>query len=60
MTAPASFKQSDVARLIRGAVKAGCPMDAIHLTVAPDGTINLTMQRPADNDDGPRDSWDDA
>lgn len=60
MTAPAVFRQSDVTRLIRGAVKAGYPEDRLRLTVAPDGSLSLTVQSPADNDDQPGDSWDDA
>ncbi|MEN9924060.1 MAG: hypothetical protein RL268_186 [Pseudomonadota bacterium] len=60
MTAPASFKQAEVTRLIRGAVKAGLREDAIRLTVSPDGTITLAVQRPADNDRDDSGSWDDA
>ena len=60
MTAPASFKQSDVTRLIRGAVKAGCAKEAIRLTVSPDGSLCLTVQSRADNDDERDTSWDDA
>lgn len=60
MTAPASFKQADVTRLIRGAVKAGYAEDALRLTVAPDGSLSLTVARPADNDDTPGDTWGDA
>ena len=60
MTAPASFKQADVARLIRGAIKGGYAKDEIRLTVAPDGTISLTGSRPANNDDERDTSWDDA
>jgi hypothetical protein len=60
MTAPALFRQSDVTRLIRGAMKAGLPEGAIRLTVAPDGTLSLVTQKPADNDDHPGDTWDDA
>ena len=60
MTAHVSFKQADVTRLIRGAVKAGLPEEAIKLTVAPDGTLSLILQSQADNDDAPGDSWDDA
>lgn len=59
MTAPASFKQADVTRLIRGAIKAGCEKDAIRLTVQPDGSLLLVMKSPAENDDEP-DQWDDA
>jgi hypothetical protein len=60
VTAPALFRQHDVTRLIRGAVKAGLPEEAIRLTVAPDGTLSLSVQRPADNDDQPGDGWEDA
>lgn len=60
MTARAAFRQADVARLLRGARKAGYPESSIRLTVSPDGTISLTVQRPADNDDQPGNSWDDA
>ncbi|CDO37637.1 hypothetical protein [Novosphingobium sp. KN65.2] len=60
MTAPASFKQADVARLIRGALKAGCKEEMIRLTVSPDGTLSLAIQRPAENDDERDSSWDDA
>lgn len=60
MTAPASFKQADAARLIRAARVAGCAEDTIHLTVSPDGTLSLTVTRQADNDDAPGNSWDDA
>lgn len=60
MTAHVSFKQSDVTRLIRGAVKAGLPEEAIKLSVAPDGTLSLIVENRADNDDAPGDSWDDA
>ncbi len=60
MTVPVLFKQTDVTRLIRGAVKAGLPEGALRLTVAPDGTLSLTVIRQADNDDQPGDSWDDA
>lgn len=60
MTAPVLFRQSDVTRLIKGAVKAGLPEDSLRLTVAPDGTLSLTVQRPADNDDQPGDGWEDA
>lgn len=60
MTAPALFKQSDVTRLIRGAKKAGYAEEAINLTVQPDGTLLLTVKRPADNDDAPGGTWDDA
>lgn len=61
MTAPASFKQSDVTRLIRGAIKAGCAEDAIKLTLEADGSLSLAIKRPAANDDTERDSsWDDA
>ena len=58
MTAPASFKQSDVTRLIRGALKAGCEKEAIRLTVAPDGTLSMAIQSAADNDDERDTSWD--
>lgn len=61
MTAPVSFKQSDVTRLLRGAMKAGCPEDAIKLTVSPDGTISLSVTKVvASNDDAPGDGWEDA
>lgn len=60
MTAPATFKQSDVTRLVRGAMKAGMDADLIRLTVAPDGTLSLSVARPADNDDAPGDGWEDA
>lgn len=61
MTAPVSFKQHDVTRLLRGAFKAGCPEDAIKLTVSPDGTISLTVTRAdASNDDQAGDGWEDA
>lgn len=60
MTAPVLFKQGDVTRLIRGAVKAGLPEAAIKLTVLPDGTLSLTIQGQADNDDQPGDGWEDA
>lgn len=61
MSVPASFRQSDVTRLIRGAIKAGYQEAAIRLTLAPDGSLSLAIQRPADNDDTERDSsWDDA
>lgn len=60
MTAPVVFRQSDVTRLLRGAVKAGLQEDAIRLTVAPDGTLSLTIQSSADNDDQPGDGWEDA
>lgn len=57
MTARASFKQADAARLIRAARKAGCQEDALRLTVAPDGTLSLTFRR-ADNDDA-GETWSD-
>lgn len=61
MTALASFKQHDVTRLLRGAMKAGCPEDAIKLTVSPDGTISLTVTKAvASNDDSTGDGWEDA
>ncbi len=60
MTVPVAFRQSDVTRLIRGAVKAGLPEGALRLTVSPDGTLSLSVQRPADNDDQPGDGWEDA
>lgn len=60
MTAPATFKQAEVTRLIRGALKAGMDADLIRLTVAPDGTLSLSVARPADNDDQPGDGWEDA
>lgn len=60
MTAPASFKQADVTRLIRGAIKAGYPKDALRLTVLPDGSISLAVVMPADNDDHLGDGWEDA
>lgn len=61
MTAPAAFKQADVTRLIKGAINAGCPQDAIRLTVAPDGSISLTVTRAeASNDDEPGQGWEDA
>lgn len=60
MTAPVLFRQSDVTRLIRGAVKAGLPEETIKLTVLPDGTLSLTIQSQADNDDAPGTGWEDA
>lgn len=60
MTAPANFRQSDVTRLIKGARKAGCPVEAIKLTVLPDGSLFLSVSSPADNDDLPGDGWEDA
>lgn len=60
MTAPASFKQADVTRLVRGAVKAGLKEELIRLTIAADGSLCLSIARPADNDDQPGNSWDDA
>lgn len=60
MTAPVLFRQSDVTRLIKGAVKAGVPEGLLRLTVAPDGSLSLSVQQPADNDDAPGNSWDDA
>lgn len=60
MTAPASFKQAEVTRLIRGAMRAGLEAELIRLTVAPDGTLSLSVARPADNDDAPGDGWEDA
>lgn len=60
MTAPASFKQADVTRLVRGAVKAGLKEEMIRLTVGQDGSLSLYIATPADNDDLPGNSWDDA
>lgn len=60
MTAPVTFKQAEVTRLLRGAMKAGLDRDLIRLTVAPDGTLSLTVARPADNDDQLGDGWEDA
>ncbi len=60
MTSPVAFKQTDATRLIRAAVKAGCPLEAIKLTVSPDGALSLTIQSSAVNDDEPGSSWDDA
>lgn len=60
MTAPAHFRQADVTRLLRGARKALEPDDALRLTVAPDGTITLLVERQAANDTGDGSTWDDA
>lgn len=60
MTVPAPFKQSTVTRLIKGAVKAGLREEDIRLTVTPDGTLSLSIQAHADNDDQLGDGWEDA
>lgn len=60
MTAPVSFRQCDAERLLKAARKQARPEDTIRLTVAPDGTLSLTMQRQADNDDGAGTGWEDA
>lgn len=61
MTAQASFRQADVTRLLKGARKALRPEDAMRLTVAPDGTITLLIERQeAANDQDGGGSWDDA
>jgi len=57
MTKAVAFKQSDVTRLLKGAVKAGYAQEAIKLTVAPDGALSLTLKNPADNDDDPGEDW---
>ena len=48
MTAPAPFKQSDVTRLLKGAMKAGCREEALVLTAQPDGSLSLTNPRAGD------------
>ena len=60
MTARASFRQAEAARLLRAAQKAMRPDDALHLTLSPDGTLCVKVERRADNDDTPGHSWDDA
>jgi hypothetical protein len=60
MTAPATIRQADVARLIKGAVKAGLPRESIRLTVQPDGALSLTTEAVAANDDHGPTGWEDA
>lgn len=61
MTAAARFRQADVTRVVRGVRKAMRPDDALRLTVAPDGTITVLVERQeAANDTGGGDTWDDA
>jgi hypothetical protein len=59
MTAPALFKQADVTRLLKGAAAANWPVESTKLTVAPDGTITITLESLADNDDDGPTEWDD-
>ena len=60
MTARASFRLADAARLFKAARKDARPDEAIRLTVAPDGTLSVTVLRRADNDDSPGTGWEDA
>jgi len=61
VTVAARFRQADVTRVLRGARKAMRPEDALRLTVTPDGTITVLVERQeAANDTGAGNSWDDA
>ena len=59
LTVRTPFKQADVTRLIRGALKAGCDPNAISVAVQPDGTLRLSLRGAADADLITT-SWDDA
>ena len=60
MTTSVAFKQRDATRLMKAAIKAGCALETIRLTVLPGGALSLSIQRPADNYDDRDTSWDDA
>lgn len=58
MTAPATFKQSDVKRAVAGAMAAG--MKVGRIDIAPDGKISIIPESPAANDDDAgKGEWDD-
>lgn len=57
MTAPATFKQSDVKRAVAGVIAAGMKVGRIE--VAPDGKITIIPESVADNDVGGPTPWDD-
>jgi hypothetical protein len=55
VTAPATFKQSDVKRAIAGALAADLKIGKI--SIAPDGTITIIPESSAANDDSAN-PWD--
>ncbi len=56
MTAKAAFKQSDVARAIKGAKAGGMKTGRVEIDPVT-GKIIIYTESPAANDDGPSD-WD--
>ena len=59
MTAPATFKQSDITRAVRGAMKAG--KDIQRIEIAPGGKIVIIMaSENHSNDNEGATGWEDA